>query len=318
MKTAAEHNQPHAAKRRPLWRGLGGLLLLFLFIPFSLHSQLLWKVSGKNLPSPSYIFGTHHLIPISFLDSVPELFKTFNECNTVVSEIVLNNIDASPQIMQAALLPQGMAMDSLLNKDDYAFVDAELKQILKIGLRELGLMNPSMIKTLYGLELYKQTTGFSENVQSDSYLQTLAARVDKKIIGLESVEKQIEVLFGNKDLQHEAELLVETVRAKSQILEEINTLNTIYKAGKIDELVNMTKAKDDPLAMTDEEYAEMIDNRNFEWLEVLPDYMAASSCFIAVGALHLGGENGLVNQLRKKGYKVTEVKETKSSKRSKK
>ena len=298
-----------AAKHSPFRGGL--LLTLLLLLPLSLHAQLLWKVSGKDLPKPSYVFGTHHLIPISFLDSVPGLFSAFNNCDAIIGEMVLNNIDASPQIMQAAMLPQGLTMDSLLNADDYAFVDAELKSVLKFGLKELGLMNPAMIRTMYELELYKQTTGFSEDTQSDAYFQTLAARMDKKVIGLEDMEKQIAVLFGNKDLQREAELLLETVRAKDRTLEDISQMNSLYKTGKIDELVNLAQQQDDPLAMTDEEYAKLVDDRNFEWLEALPDYMAASPSFIAVGALHLGGKNGLIKQLKKKGYKVTEVKERK-------
>ena len=298
-----------AAKHSPFRGGL--LLTLLLLLPLSLHAQLLWKVSGKDLPKPSYVFGTHHLIPISFLDSVPGLFSAFNNCDAIIGEMVLNNIDASPQIMQAAMLPQGLTMDSLLNADDYAFVDAELKSVLKFGLKELGLMNPAMIRTMYELELYKQTTGFSEDTQSDAYFQTLAARMDKKVIGLEDMEKQIAVLFGNKDLQREAELLLETVRAKDRTLEDISQMNSLYKTGKIDELVNLAQQQDDPLAMTDEEYAKLVDDRNFEWLEALPDYMAESPSFIAVGALHLGGKNGLIKQLKKKGYKVTEVKERK-------
>lgn len=302
-----ETNSKSSVNQRRNLGGLrlgGAILFIFLFFSFPLHSQLLWKISGKNLSEPSYLFGTHHLIPISFLDSVPGLFKAFNNCDAVVGEMILNNIDASSQIMQAAMLPQGLTMDSLLNKDDYALVDAELKSIFKFGLKELGLMNPSMIKTMYELELYKQLTGFSEDVQSDSYFQALAAQMDKRLIGLEDIEKQIDVLFGNKDLQREAELLVETVRAKNKTLEDINTMNSLYRSGKIDELVNLAKLQDDPLAMTDEEYARLVDNRNFDWLEILPGYMTTASCFIAVGALHLGGEHGLIKQLKKQGYKV--------------
>ena len=79
------------------------LLLVTLITTFSFsQAQLLWKISGNGLKHPSYLFGTHHLITIQFLDSVPGLFKAFNECETVVGEMVLNNIDVSAKIQQAA------------------------------------------------------------------------------------------------------------------------------------------------------------------------------------------------------------------------
>jgi uncharacterized protein YbaP (TraB family) len=40
----------------------------------------------------------------------------------------------------------------------------------------------------------------------------------------------------------------------------------------------------------------------------LPDLLHKNSCFVAVGALHLVGENGLINLLRQKGYRVSKVK----------
>ncbi len=282
-------------------------IILFLLISFSLQSQLLWKISGKNLEQPSYLFGTHHLIPISFLDSVPGLLVAFNDCDVVIGEMDMNTIDATARIIQAAMLPQGLTMDSLLNPDDYMLVDAELKSVMRFGLKEIGLMNPTIIKTMYELELYKKVIGIPEDVQSDTYFQLLAIEKNKKVIGLEDIDKQVEILFGNKDLNREATLLVETIRKKDEVINDIFKLNNLYKAGKIEELIEMAKSQDDKLAMTDEEYAEMVDNRNFDWINVLPGYMEKSPAFIAVGAMHLGGENGLIHQLRKLGYKVTEV-----------
>ena len=286
-------------------RLLSILLLSFSLLP--LQSQLLWQVSGHGLAQPSYLFGTHHMIPISFLDSVPGLFRAFNRCDAVVGEMVMNSIDASEKIMQASTLPQGLTMDSLLNADDYAMVDAGLRAVLKIGLKELALMKPAVIRTMYETELYRQHTGFDDGTQSDSYFQQIAMQQGKEVIGLEDVNTQIALLFGNADQKREALLLVETVSHREEGLREIETLNALYKAGEIDRLVEMAQEQGDPLAMTPEEYDRMVDDRNLSWLEQLPDLMQARPCFIAVGAMHLGGEQGLVQLLRKEGYKVKPV-----------
>ena len=207
-------------------------------------------MSGHGLTRPSYLFGTHHLIPVSFPDSVPGLL---------------------------------------------------------IGLKELALMKPAAIRTMYETELYRQHTGFDDDTQFDSYFQQIAARQGKQVIGLESVDMQIALLFGNDDQKQEALLLVETVSHREEGLQEIETLNALYKAGEIDRLVKMAQEQGDPLAMAPEEYDRMVDDRNQAWAEQLPDLMQARPCFIAVGAMHLGGEKGLVQLLRKEGYKVKAV-----------
>jgi len=282
------------------------LLSLFLFL-CSLQAQLLWKVSGNGLKHPSYLFGTHHLISIQFLDSVPGLFKAFNECNAVVGEMVINNIDASAKIQQAAVMPDHMIIKDLLNEEEYKLVDNELKSVLKFGLKDVSIMNPTVILTMYKMEIYKKLTGFSEDKQIDSYFQTVATEKGKKVIGLETVDQQIAILFGTGTLERQANILVETIQHKDSILQDMIQLNNLYKAGKIDLLVEFSKGKDNFTAMTEEEYSKMVDNRNTEWLAKLPAYLKESSCFVAVGAMHMGGKRGLIRQLQKAGYKVRPV-----------
>ena len=273
----------------------------------TIHAQLLWKVTGKGLKHPSYLFGTHHLISIQFLDSIPGLFKAFNETDIVVGEMVMNNIDITAKIQQAAIMPKHTEIKDLLNDDEYKLVDNELKSVLKLGLKNLSIMNPSLILTMYEMEIYKRLTGFTDGKQSDSYFQLVAAEKGKKVIGLETVDQQIAILFGNGSLERQANILVETIQHKDKTLSEMIQLNKLYKTGKIDELVDLSKGKDNTTEMTEEEYANLVDKRNAEWLKKLPAYFKETSSFVAVGAIHLGGKNGLVKQLQRAGYKVKAV-----------
>ena len=254
---------------------------------------------------PSYLFGTHHLIPISFLDSVPGLYKAFNSCEIVVGEMVLSNIDATVAIQQAAIMPNHIKITDLLNEEDYKLVDKELKSILKLGLKDLSVMNPSLILSLYELEVYKKITGFSNDIQSDSYFQLVATEKNKKVVGLETIEQQISFLFGNGSLERQAQILVESVLHKDSTLTEVVNLNKLYRAGKIEELIEFSKEKTNIVSMNDEEYAKLVDNRNADWITKLPSLFKQSSCFVAVGAMHLGGKKGLIKLLEKAGYKLT-------------
>lgn len=287
--------------------------ILYIFVIFigatSVQAQLLWKITGKNLKHPSYIFGTHHIIPLTFLDSVPGLYKAFNQCDIVVGEMVLNNIDASSKIQKAALLPAHIKISDLLSDSDYVMVDKELKSVLKFGLKEVSMLNPALIQTIYEMEIFKKQTGYSDDSQSDSYFQLVAAEKGKQVIGLETIEQQIDVLFGNNNYERQASLLVETVRKKDSIIFEMKHVNSLYKHGNLNELIKLSNKRGNIIDMTDEEYSKLIDKRNADWATKLPAYLKESSCFIAVGALHLGGKNGLIQLLENDGYKIKSVTE---------
>lgn len=283
------------------------LLAVYTLSLTASQAQLLWKVSGNGLKHPSYLFGTHHLIPIQFLDSIPGLYRSFNECDVVVGEMVLNNIDATSKIQQAAIMPDNKKMADLLSNEDYKLVDNELQSVLKMGLKELSIMNPTLILSLYEIELYKKTTGLTDNTQSDSYFQLVAEEKGKKVVGLETIDQQIKILFGNGTLKHQAEVLVETIQHKDSTTKDMIQLNKLYKAGNLNELIRLSQGKGSITDISAEEYAKLVDERNANWMTKLPDLFKTSPSFVAVGAMHLGGKNGLIKKLEKAGFKVKAI-----------
>ena len=63
-------------------------ILLFISIALSANAQLLWKVSGKGLEKPSYIFGTYHLSPLSIKDSIAAMPQAMSETAQVYGEVI--------------------------------------------------------------------------------------------------------------------------------------------------------------------------------------------------------------------------------------
>lgn len=281
-------------------------VMLFLVV-FPMSAQLLWKVSGKGLKQDSYLFGTHHLISISFLDSIPGLYPAFNSSKAVVSEIVLNTLDATQKIQTAATLPDSMLMSRLLSSEEFEMLDKEISDLLKITLKQIDMLHPAMIQTFFQLELYKQMAHFDDNTKSDSYFQLVANEKGMPIYGLETIDKQVELLFPKEDLRKQALELVDVAKRKNEAYAELKELNRLYKIGDINGLDRLNKISNTNWGVSDEENAEMVDNRNIDWANQLPALMKSNPCFIAVGALHLPGENGLIKLLRKKGYRVRAI-----------
>ena len=282
------------------------LVFVFLVAYSSLQGQLLWQVTGKNQVKPSYLFGTHHLIPIQFLDSVPGLFKAFNRCDIVISEMHLNQENDMRKLQKVSILPDNITLMDILDEEDYNLVDQELRAVLNLGLKEMGMLNPEIISTMYVTELYRKSVGLTGDVQSDSYFQSVASFQGKQVIGLENVDQQIAILLGNKSLEEQAKDLVESVQTKEEVLKQTLTLDSLYRKGNIEALMKLSLEE-----MTPGEYYLLVDKRNSDWMEQLSAYIDKSPCFIAVGALHLGGDDGLIALLKAAGYKVKAVKDEK-------
>ena len=168
-------------------------------------------------------------------------------------------------------------------------------------------MHPSLIQTFFELELYKTRAHFDENTKSDSYFQLVANQKGIPVKGLETVKKQIELLFPKYDLKGKAQELINTIKNKETLYADYEEINKLYRAGDIEGLNIVNKKWNKKWGISAEENAEMLDIRNKEWVTQLPELMKLNSCFIAVGALHLPGENGLIQLLRRAGYKVVAV-----------
>ncbi len=267
------------------------------------ENTLLWKVSGKNLKQNSYLFGTYHFAGKSFLDSLKGVKEAFASCAAVVGELDLSDMSQLRKKLMPAMM-SSMPLDKILNETDYSTVNNFSKEIAKMDLSALKMLKPAAINfTLISYLAPKTIT--KENPGIDEYFQSWGKQLNKKIIGLETIDDQINTMFGEsvdkqaKKLVKSAQKGVDSTKANAEEL----YLN--YKAQDLKKLEAMFTDSQD---YTEDEMDRLLKNRNLNWLKLLPEIMKEQSAFIAVGAGHLLGEWGLIAQLKKAGYKVTPVK----------
>lgn len=283
-------------------------ILIFCCLLLPVKAQLLWEISGNNLKQKSYLFGTHHLVPISFLDSIPKVYKCFNRSQMVVSEFVMSAANMEDKIKAAAMMPEGYSFKELYSDSDYLYVDNELKAVTKLSLSDVARLKPAMIMNIYIVSYYQKMYPNNDDWQLDSFFQQVADRQGKKVAGLETVEDQIKLLYESQTIERQAFLLLGTMKEKDLITDELTEMNTYYKTGNLEPLLEHFQNDSSEFASTAQEKFLLLDARNVEWMKKLPSLLQQQSCFVAVGALHLVGENGLVNLLRQQGYRVTKVK----------
>jgi uncharacterized protein YbaP (TraB family) len=137
----------------------------------------------------------------------------------------------------------------------------------------------------------------------DKYIQEKGKSLGEKIIGFETPEQQIDLLF-NAPIEAQKRRLLLDVRDIDIAQKNVNKAYRLYCEQDVDGMYDLTK--------TDKEFSPaeqdaMLKNRNLNWIEKIPAIISAQPTFIAVGALHLGGPYGLIKQLKLKGYKVDPV-----------
>lgn len=299
---------------KKIYFSLAALVLLFscMGAPRGDTGSLLWKVSGNGLTQPSYLFGTHHLIPITFLDSVSGIHDAFENTEQAVGELDMGNMSQMQmKIMGESTMPAGITFDSFLSATDVTLLDSILTRLMGVGLGQLGTLKPALLSNLISVTLYQQYyPSLSSGKSLDQYFQEEALKRNRPVIGLESTEDQIHVLLNSQTLDRQAELLICMVKHPELLKEQMDKLQVAYHAQDIKALLELYEEEmpDDPCPSTEEEKNLLNRDRNRKWLEKLPAMMADKPSFIAVGCLHLPGKDGLIEGLRKLGYRVEAVK----------
>ena len=273
-----------------------------LFFMVSVQAQLLWKVSGNGLTKSSYLFGTHHLIEKNQIKDFNKILILSGQADAVVGEMDMTDMASmQAKIMQVAVMP-GKNIKDMISVADYSLVDTELKQILGAGLDQLGAFKPIMLETMFSELVYLRSQNLTKQPEAiDVLFQMNAKENHKKVVGLETIEQQAAIMFDSLSLNRQAEILVKSVKEKQKEIDLIKKLNEYYLAGDLKKLSALDNEDDD---MSPAEKKPMYENRNADWMKQIPALLTKQSCFIAVGCMHLVGETGLIEQLKKSGYKV--------------
>ena len=283
------------------------------------QAQILYRISGKGLESPSYIVGTYHLAPASFTDSIPGMRQAVEQTNQVCGE--LDMMDAfkpenTAKLLKAQMLPEGTTLSSLLTAEQLERLNALLLDVMGSNLNDetfaaqMDKMTPAALSTTLSLQSYiKRTESFNPMELIDNYFQMLALQSGKAIKGFETVDFQMEILFG-ESLEKQVNDLMCMVDHFEETDEMVNRITTAYFSQNLKQIEEaMEEESKVECGTTDEDEDRLINNRNSNWLEMMPSMMAEQSTLFVVGAGHLCGEKGVLRLLEKAGYTVEGVKE---------
>ncbi len=274
---------------------------------------LLWKVSDAD--NDLYLLGSFHMLRHSDYPLSKDVDAAFDDAEALVFELSPEEL-LSPQLGtamgQAALRTDGTPLNSELPDTTIARLDAWTaangKELKKMGASAevFQMFEPWFVGMMISLtEMGKQ--GLDPEIGLDMHLIGRAKKASKPTSGLEKGSEQIAVFDGMskaEQLQFLNESLNDAVEAKA----EIEKLHAAWRRGDQDALWNGMAA--DMRREYPQLYRRINVARNDNWvpkLQRMLDDETEDDTLVVVGALHLLGEDGVVEKLRAKGYKVERV-----------
>ena len=272
--------------------------------PTVAENSLLWRISGKGLPTTSYLYGTIHMIDKKDFFLTDSTRSAIDRAKLVTFEINMEdmmNLSAQMGLMMKSFMSGGQSLSDLLSKEDYALVKAHFdKQGLPLFLFER--MKPMFLTVLADTDLSGGLGGDGDMVSYEMKIMDIAQQGKKKMGGLETAEYQMS-MFDSIPYKEQAEMLVESLKSTGT---EGGQFDDMVKLYKNQDIVGMgTMMGEDETIGGHEDL--LLNQRNRNWIPIMGDMMLAQPTFFAVGAGHLGGEQGVVSLLRNAGYTVEPV-----------
>ena len=294
--------------------------LVFALTSMAASAQLLYKISGNGLEKPSYIIGTHHLANVGFVHSINGVTEALTETDQVYGELVwdtMTNVDSLKAVQDAMTLPAGKTIKDYLTPEQFKRLDAFMVAKMGTGMNnpmvasKMGNLTPMALVTQFQLLLFmtKHMGEFDPSSTFDQYFQAQAKKNGLPCGGLETIQKQIDVLYKGKPISRQVENLmcfIDNESFNSQMMED---LTSAFYAQNLETLKQVMDRKiGGGCDATAEEEAQLIYDRNNDWLTKMPGIMSAHPTFFAVGAAHLPGDKGVLQLLRNAGYTVEGIK----------
>ncbi len=266
------------------------------------ESGVLYKITGKNLKKPSYLFGTFHLICEKDLFPPATIKNYVAQTDKLMLELDLTDPAVMQQATAGAMLENGKTARDFLKPEDYAKLDALYKNYLGISYDNLQTFKPFMASTV--LMMSPKIIGCQAVPGFDKILANAAKENKLPVVGLETVADEYAAINA-QPLEKQFAGLVKIAASPEKAAADFQTLYKTYLTQNTDEVYKFMLVQ-----MTEEPGTKekLLDERNAKWLPVIEKNITGSSAFIAVGDGHLGGEKGVINLLRKRGYKLTPIK----------
>lgn len=270
------------------------------------NAQVLYEVSGNSAQGKSYILATNKLADMSFLDTIPSVFKCYGRCNKVITEFAIQDYEAIAALRQAAILPDSVQLKNFYSEQEYKDINDALLITLGMGLEKLGRMKPSYLTEMYRNELLKRWLDYNDERSMETFFEHIASESGIPVYGLDDTGETMYMLFDREPFDWQCKELRQIVEYPEREIRLERELLAMYKYGRLADMAYLIKGPDNQSTVSFSDY-KVYAQRNIQWVKRLQPYLHEGGAFITLNAIYLGGDEGLIACLKGAGYRVKSV-----------
>jgi uncharacterized protein YbaP (TraB family) len=241
------------------------------------------------------LFGTMHTEPLASMPKVAA--DRYAAARTVAFEVDVDSVNVG-KVLAVAMLPAGQSLDQMLGPEAWERLTKYLGPTMAPAA--LARFRPWLAFAL----ILQKATGAQQTAQTMEVGMLKQGRASNKSVRfLETVEQQLAIL----DQTIDAAMLIKMIAVLDQLPTAFQALTDAYRGGDVSTVETVIGGMDKRTGMTSDQVRTLLGARNERWIPFLERLAAEGGAFVAVGAGHLVGRDGLVALLRARGYRVVRV-----------
>lgn len=276
---------------------------------------IFWKIEKPGI-QPSYLLGTMHVTDPRVLNMPAGASEAASNAETIIveSDEILDDNKAAMALLakpELSMFTDGSTITSRLTPQQVSELEAGLKK-RGLALASVNRMKPWILSSFVGLPPCELTRKADGTAFLDKQIAQTAAKAGKRVVGLETYAEQLSAL-NDLPMDFHLRSLIETLQLGDKMSDINETMIALYLKGDIGAIMPMLQAMEpQKTADKDPDYAQfeqrIVLDRNKVMATRAAPTLNQGNAFMAVGALHLPGDQGLVALLRAQGFSVTAVK----------
>lgn len=265
-------------------------------------NSTLWQITKEGSTDTSFVFGTMHLIQKEYF-YFPEALKALIASSDLVVLEIGEEMNDPAAAMKMLKLEEGKSFFDYFNAEQKDSILNWAKETLSMEEKafnaSFGKMKPFVVSMM--------AAEYDMMASAESYEKTIMSIQKKNKVqlkGLETLADQMK-LFDDFSDTEQAAMVMESIKNDPEAKNDTKKMMEIYHRQNIDSLHILILEEGGTISSKEE---ELLSNRNKNWIPKIEKMIADKRVFIAVGAGHLGGEQSVLELLRKQGYTVTPLK----------
>lgn len=263
--------------------------------PGGFPAGLLWRVESGD-GAESYIFGTIHISDPRVTQLAPSVLAALERSDHFVMEVMFD-ADTVAQMSRAMYFQNGRSLSQLLPRELYTRV-VDLLARYQVGGAAADRLKPWAAYTTLSLPPDQNAPPL------DLVLMNSAQAAGKTLAGLETLAEQIAVFDGLAEYE-QIELLALTACHYDRFQAEVDEMIEYYATEDLAAMMRMAARYESPLQ---ERFMDLLlRQRNHRMVGRIRGGLARGGMFIAIGALHLPGTEGVLKLLQADGYRISRV-----------